>query len=522
MSDPISKRVKDILNQLKTTGFHIEAPQMINDRPIYSTTLYLATCKVEMTCGNFTAHVFQDIIHKGYIIALAYGDILKHKTLYTRIHSSCVTSETLRACDCDCVEQLTGALELIAKKGKGILFYLMQEGRGVGYLAKSRDRMLVQACNDEISTFEAYQALGLRRDYRQYRNVLPICHMLGINPSFILLTNNPDKVTALKELGMKIQKTETLEYEPSPYNVAYLKSKMDSGHYLKQPDLANMRKIETPEPVNFFKPYALKNAQRFIHSASYFLPIKPVAFNVVVTEAQFKTIFKHKTIDRYLEEPNPLIKSYERLRKKRYKIKINQKLLKKHASEHPNDPINNLLRIPLWFKAHVYFDIATDEDFVILTYGKASKDDIPVVRIQSESLFNRFPVKDPYDREKYKASINAITQYGSGIILLLYSDGRGAGLGAHAQDLMFKEQNLTDSTKESYSKLGVNFDLRDYAAALMLLMEHIPASKRVQIVLNSPDSLVAKTAYTESLNKLEINVIRWLFLEDQTPTFDLV
>jgi 3,4-dihydroxy 2-butanone 4-phosphate synthase/GTP cyclohydrolase II len=50
----------------------------------------------------------------------------------------------LRSTDCDCVEQLEGALQKISQKGSGILFYLMQEGRGSGYVAKSRDRMLVQ------------------------------------------------------------------------------------------------------------------------------------------------------------------------------------------------------------------------------------------------------------------------------------------------------------------------------------------------------------------------------------------
>ena len=121
----------------------------IDDRPLYGTTLYIATCSLDTRFGVFRTHIFQDIIDKHYIIALAFGDLTNADVLYTRLHSSCVTSETLRGCDCDCVQQLEGAFKVISEKGKGILFYLMQEGRGVGYVGKSRDRMLVQASLDQ-------------------------------------------------------------------------------------------------------------------------------------------------------------------------------------------------------------------------------------------------------------------------------------------------------------------------------------------------------------------------------------
>ena len=97
---------------------------------------------METRFGVFRAHVYQDVIHKNYIIALVHGD-LSAPLLYTRLHSSCVTSETLRGCDCDCVEQLEAAFSVIAKRD-GVIFYNLQEGRGVGYISKSRDRMLVQ------------------------------------------------------------------------------------------------------------------------------------------------------------------------------------------------------------------------------------------------------------------------------------------------------------------------------------------------------------------------------------------
>ena len=100
------------------------------------------------------------------------------------------------------------------------------------------------------------------------------------------------------------------------------------------------------------------------------------------------------------------------------------------------------------------------------------------------------------------------------MIVHLYSDGRGAGLGAYAQDMMFTQQGLSASTMESYLKLGTSYDLRDYEAAMILLKEHLP-SKKVQMVMNSPSSLVKKTEYTESLNKTGIDVDHWIFLEEE-------
>lgn len=509
-----SAKIEKILKHFEEHSFTIDAPKDINDRPIYGTTLYLATCEnIQMDCGTFTAYVFQDIIHKGYIIALAYGDIFKTKTFYTRVHSSCVTSETLRGCDCDCSEQLEGALSLIAKKGVGMLFYLMQEGRGVGYIAKARDRMLVQASNDEISTFEAYHILGLKKDYRQYRNIQPICKMLGIDPEFILLTNNPDKVKTMQELGIKIKRAEPLEYEPSPYNMAYLKSKMEAGHILKKPLQNNIPRVIPPKPVIPFKPHAINDAKRFILAASYFLPIRPIDNEIILTDTEFHKFFKNQSIDDLIESPQPLLLDYKLLRNNRYKIKVHRANFCKFKKEHEGDPLCGLINMPYWFRIYIYFDIVTDQDFVVLTYGHAQPNDIPVVRIQSESLFNRFPLVDSYNQDKYKGAIKEIMNYGVGVILLLYTDGRGAGFGAHAQDIMLMQQGYSANTEESYNFLGIDYDLRDYQAAMTILKHHLP-SNSVQMVMNSPSSLVKKTTYTHVLNEMNINVERWIFLEE--------
>ncbi|CAF1562875.1 unnamed protein product [Adineta ricciae] len=301
--------------------------------------------------GLFKTYVFQDLIDKRYILALTYGEIAKQEPLYIRLHSSCVTSETLRGCDCDCAQQLESALKIIAEKQRGIVFYLLQEGRGVGYVSKARDRMLVQASRDQISTFQAYHAMGLKNDHRQYENIPQICHLLDIDGAqFILLTNNPDKIQALTKSGLCILRTEALQFEPSPYNVAYLISKQDNGHTLRYPNHTIHQRKTAPHPVQPFKPFAVPNAQRFVYCASYYLPMKPIDNEIVLTEIQFHKIFHNHSIEYYSNLPNPCVINHQLLRKNRHMIKIDVNNLKMYGERHENDPLIELLTTPYWFK----------------------------------------------------------------------------------------------------------------------------------------------------------------------------
>jgi len=495
-------------------GSAFELPS-VDDRPLYGTTLYIANCALDTRFGPFRAYIFQDIIDKHYIIALAHGDITHAKMLYTRLHSSCVTSETLRGCDCDCVQQLEGAFKVIAEKGTGILFYLMQEGRGVGYIGKSRDRMLVQASLDQLSTFQAYAAMGLKKDHRNYENISHICHLLGIKAAFTVLTNNPDKVDALRSQGIAVAGTEALEFEPSPFNLAYLTSKAAGGHILTRPAETKVKRALPPEPVLPFKPHALAGAKRFIYSASYFLPMKPVDNDILLTEAQFKELFSKNTIDRYMAGPNPLVLGYQLIRENRFFVKIDPANLSAFNTGNPHDPIVDLLTTPYWFRVHVYYDLVTSQEFVVLTHGHARSHDVPVVRLHSESLFNRFPLRTVENRDKMKHSVKQIVTYGVGAMLLIYNDGRGAGFGAYATDLMLGESGHALSTDEAYRKIGINYDSRDYDAAILLLRHHIP-NEKIQMVMNSPSSLVKKPEYAEALKKHRIDVDRWIFIDDET------
>lgn len=506
--------MEEMLRDYAEQASHLRSDAGTTDHPIFGTTIYLANCTLDTIFGEFTAHVFQDVIHKGHIIALAYGDIANASVLYTRIHSSCVTSETLRGSDCDCVQQLEGAIERITQKGSGVLFYLIQEGRGVGYISKSRDRMLVQATNDGISTFRAYELIGLKKDYRDYRNVRDICEILQIKAGWVIFTNNPDKINAMKGQGLEVVGTEAIEYDPGPFNLAYLASKAESGHILEKPGSTELESIIPPEPVVPFKPQALPEIQRFIYVSSYFLPIKPVENEVVIPADDLNKWLGERSLDDLQSGPVPLVHHAVRLKRDRYRLHINEKALVKWREKNPEDPIRRLLTTPYWFRVHVYYDLVTDLDYVVLTHGSISYRDCPIVRIQSESIFNRFPLKDMDNRDKYKGALREIVQEGCGVILLLYNDGRGAGLGAHVIDKMMTQKGLTLDTESSYEMLGVRYDVRDYDATMSLLRHHIP-SNRLQMVMNSPNSLVKKAEYADALNACHMQVDRWIFLEER-------
>lgn len=502
----IEPDLQELMAKLQHTPGSVSDLTPIEERPLYGFTLFLARCTVETRFGSFRAFIFQDVIHKGYLIALTYGDVVDADELAIRIHSSCVTSETLRGCDCDCLQQLDGALAAIAAKGRGILFYLMQEGRGVGYLAKARDRMLVQASLDRLSTFQAYVCMGLREDHRSYENVSHICHLLGLKAGFVVLTNNPDKVEALRQQGLPVVGTQNLEFEPSPYNLAYLSSKAASGHSLSHPIGSPFKSALPPEPVVPFKPHVLPQAQRFIYSASYLLPMRPVDDEVILSTEQFHDLRRAGLPD--------AVRSCEDLRGGRTLIHIDREALVTFRQTDPENPIGDLLTTPYWFRAHVHYDIVTSQEYVILTYGQPQPNDRPVVRLQSESLFNRFPLKPTSSGSRFEYAVRHIVHYGSGAIILLYYDGRGAGFGAYAADRMMTEHGLSASIDESYRKLGIGWDSRDFEASMILLKQHLPCD-RIQMVMNSPSSLVRKKEYAAALNVHQIDVENWIFLDSQ-------
>jgi len=225
-------------------------------RAITGTVLHLGTRALATRHGEFTVHVCRDLMRRAHLLAIARGDLTSPEPLLARVHSSCVTSETYGGCDCDCSEQLEAALAAIAAAGRGVVFYLEQEGRGAGFVAKVRDRMLVQASGGRLGTFEAYAQMGLPADLRTYDAVAGVRAVLGVCAPLVLLTNNPEKLAALRALGIPLAGSAALARPSSPFNQHYLAAKAAAGHRL------SLFRHGDPQPFPLAFPTELGNYPR--------------------------------------------------------------------------------------------------------------------------------------------------------------------------------------------------------------------------------------------------------------------
>jgi GTP cyclohydrolase II len=138
-----------------------------------------------------------------------------------RVHSSCFTGEVLGSLRCDCRAQLDAALARIGREGRGVLVYLVQEGRGIGLGNKVRAYQLQDQGKD---TVEANLALGFDADLRSYDLAAAILRDLGVR-SVRLMTNNPDKRAGLEGAGVRVDALEAHWVGESEHNADYLEAK---------------------------------------------------------------------------------------------------------------------------------------------------------------------------------------------------------------------------------------------------------------------------------------------------------
>lgn len=159
-------------------------------------------------------------------VALVMGDIHAAPPL-VRIHSQCLTGDVFGSLRCDCRQQLEMALSMIAQAGAGVLLYEMQEGRGIGLMAK----LQAYGLQDQgLDTVQANEELGFKADHREFQLPAEVLKALGLK-QVKLLSNNPQKVAALEAAGIKVVERVPAEVEPHAASERYLNTKKEKmGH----------------------------------------------------------------------------------------------------------------------------------------------------------------------------------------------------------------------------------------------------------------------------------------------------
>lgn len=235
--DGSMSRLKELIPFAKTHGLPLISIQALIDYRVRYETLVEELVSTTIPLhkhGNFAMKVFRNDLDSAEHFALIKESVDKTLPPLVRIHSECITGDVLGSCKCDCGEQLDRSLELIAEQG-GVLVYLRQEGRGIG-LANKLKAYNLQA--QGYDTVEANLALGFPADNRNYAVAYQILKHLHIQ-NLRILTNNPLKMQALENYGLKIEARLDLNIRPGVENQSYLKTKQEKlGHLLNLEPLA--------------------------------------------------------------------------------------------------------------------------------------------------------------------------------------------------------------------------------------------------------------------------------------------
>ena len=177
--------------------------------------------------GEFIVHVWPE--KKGHEpIAIRTINIDISKPVLVRVHSECLTGDTFGSKRCDCAEQKEAALKMIYECGNGMMIYLRQEGRGIGLYEKIKSYRLQ---SEGIDTYDANIELGHEPDLREYSQIKMILDELNVH-DIKLLTNNPEKLKKIADLGISIVERVPLVMDSNEYNEKYLEVKKTKFKHL--------------------------------------------------------------------------------------------------------------------------------------------------------------------------------------------------------------------------------------------------------------------------------------------------
>ena len=202
---------------------------MINNTHTDNPLRFVAACRLPTEWGEFTMHGFEELRSGQEHVALSMGIINDGAPVLARVHSECLTGDALFSQRCDCGPQLQAAMQAVQTKGRGVIVYLRQEGRGIGLINKIR---AYQLQDQGLDTVEANVALGLPVDARDFVLAKHILDYLQV-ASVHLMTNNPQKVATLNRVGIDVAERVPLEVWQNSENAHYLSTKAQKlGHML--------------------------------------------------------------------------------------------------------------------------------------------------------------------------------------------------------------------------------------------------------------------------------------------------
>ena len=191
----------------------------------------VAEARLPTETGEFRIIGYRSLISTEEFVALVKGELRSDRPSLVRIHSQCMTGDVFGSVKCDCGRQLHTAMEMIEAEGHGAIIYQQQEGRGIGIINKIR----AYALQDEgADTIEANERLGLEVDAREYEQCAEIFLDLGLC-QVRLMSNNPAKIRALEQYGLKIIERVAIEVPPTDAAMHYLRTKKEKmGHLLEK------------------------------------------------------------------------------------------------------------------------------------------------------------------------------------------------------------------------------------------------------------------------------------------------
>ncbi|MCE2941904.1 MAG: bifunctional 3,4-dihydroxy-2-butanone-4-phosphate synthase/GTP cyclohydrolase II [Gemmatimonadota bacterium] len=189
----------------------------------------VADARLPTDFGEFRIVGYENDVDRAEHVALVYGHLGDGEDVLVRIHSKCLTGDTFHSLRCDCRWQLHEAMRRVAERGRGVVVYLDQEGRGIGLLNKLKAYGLQDAGKD---TVEANEALGFQADLRNFGIGAQVLLDLGVR-SIRVMTNNPKKVVGVEGYGLRITGTERIQAPETAENAEYLRVKREKLGHLK-------------------------------------------------------------------------------------------------------------------------------------------------------------------------------------------------------------------------------------------------------------------------------------------------